>query len=74
MALPLTADDLLPLVAKLPPEEQVRLARLAWRAAHDGTRDADAYRARPVQPDEFSQHEDGGAWESEGWEPGSAPR
>jgi len=44
---PLTADDLLPLVAKLPHDEQVRLAQLALRAARDVTRDAAAYRATP---------------------------
>jgi hypothetical protein len=38
MAQPLTADDLLPLVAKLPHDEQVRLAQFALRAARDATR------------------------------------
>ena len=74
MAQPLTADDLLPLVAKLPHDEQVRLAQLALRAARDGSRDAAAYRAMPVRPDEFSQDEDAGAWDAEGWEIAGAPR
>lgn len=74
MAGALTADDLLPLVAKLPPDEQVRLARLALRAARDPTRDAAAYRATPVNPDEFSQEEEGASWEGEGWEASGAPR
>ena len=74
MAHPLTADDLLPLVAKLPHDEQVRLAQLALRAARDGSRDAASYRAAPVRPDEFSQEEDCGAWDGEGWEVPGAPR
>lgn len=74
MALPLTADDLLPLVAKLPHDEQVRLAQLALRAARDATRDAAAYRRTPVRPDEFSQDDEGASWEAEGWEAIGAPR
>jgi hypothetical protein len=74
MAQPLTADDLLPLVAKLPHDEQVRLAQLALRAARDSTRDAAAYRATPVRPDEFSQDQEGASWEGEGWEAAGAPR
>jgi hypothetical protein len=70
MAQPLTADDLLPLVAKLSHDEQVRLAQLALRAA----RDAAAYRAAPVRPDELSRDEEGASWEGEGWEAAGAPR
>jgi hypothetical protein len=68
MAQRLVADDLLPLVAKLSREEQVRLAQFALRAARDGSRDAATYRANPVRPGEFSQEDDGVAWEGEGWE------
>jgi hypothetical protein len=74
MAQPLTADDLLPLVAKLTHDEQVRLAQLALRAARDATRDAAAYRQTPVRPDEFSQEEEAASWEGEGWEAVGAPR
>lgn len=74
MAQPRTADDLLPLVAKLPRDEHVRLAQLALRAARDGSRDATTYRATPVRPDEFSQKDDAGAWDGEGWEVAGAPR
>jgi hypothetical protein len=74
MVRPLTADDLLPLVAKLPHDEQIRLAQLALRAARDSARDAAAYQAIPVRPDEFSQDEDGAAWDGEGWEVPGAPR
>lgn len=74
MAQPLTADDLLPLVAKLPHDEQVRLAQLALRAARDSKPDAAAYRATPVRPDEFSQDQEGASWEGEGWEAAGTPR
>jgi hypothetical protein len=74
MAQPLTADDLLPLVAKLSRDEQVRLIQLALRAARDATRDAAAYGKTPVRPDEFSQDEEGAAWEGEGWEAGGETR
>ena len=74
MAQPLTADDLLPLVAKLPHDEQLRLAQLALRAARDGTRDAAVYQAKPVRPDEFSQDEEGASWDAEGWEAAGASR
>jgi hypothetical protein len=73
MAQALTADDLLPLVAKLPHDEQVRLAQLALRAAGEAGRDAAAYGATPIRANEFSQDEDGASWEGEGWEdPGAA--
>lgn len=70
----LTADDLLPLITKLSRDEQVRLAQLALRAARDATRDAAAYRAMPVLPDELSQDEEGASWEGEGWEAAGGPR
>ena len=74
MAQPLTADDLLPLVAKLPRNEQVRLAQFALRAARDSTRDSAAYRGMPVRHDELSQDEAGAWWENEGWEAAGAAR
>ena len=74
MAQSLTADDLLPLVAKLPRDEQVRLAQLVLRAARDAKRDAVAYRAAPVQPDEFSSDDESASWEGDGWETASASR
>jgi hypothetical protein len=74
MAQSLTADDLLPLVAKLPHDEQVRLARLVLRAVRDGTPDAAAYQAMPVRPDEFSQEWEGTSWDGDGWEGPGASR
>jgi hypothetical protein len=74
MAEPLTADDLLPLVAKLSHDEQVRLVKLVLQVAHDADRGAAIYQQVPVRPDEFSQDDDGAAWDGEGWETNGAPR
>jgi hypothetical protein len=71
----LTAEDLWPLVLKLPHDEQVRLAKLAFRAAtQSGSLDADAYRSAPPLADEFSSEEDPLSWEADGWEEFDAPR
>jgi len=66
----ITAQDLLPLVLKLPRDERVRLARLALAAAAgNGQADAAAYAKTPVQPDELGNDaEDMLAWDAEGWE------
>lgn len=74
MAQPLTADDLLPLIAKLPRDEQIRLVQLVLRAARAATRDAAAYRAAPVRPDEFSQDNAGASWDGDEWEATDASR
>lgn len=60
----LTAEDLLPLVARLDPRERPRLVRLIEVAAE---RDAAAYLAMPVREDEFGTDEEPLAWEAEGW-------
>jgi hypothetical protein len=65
MPKPLTADDLLPLIAKLSSEERHRLLRLAFRQGHT---DADAYAAEPPTADEFGGDEDALGWDAEGWE------
>jgi hypothetical protein len=65
MAKPLTADDILPLVASLTPQERVRLLRLI--ALPLGA-DAQVYRSVPALRDEFSANEEPLAWEAEGWE------
>jgi hypothetical protein len=63
----LTAEDLWPLVQKLPREEQLRLARRAL--ASRSSTDAEAYQRQPVGDEEFSLGEDDAlAWEAEGWE------
>lgn len=64
MAEPLTADDVLPLIAQLSPQERARLLRLIRAPGAD----ADAYRARPPADDEFSSDEDPLGWDAEGWE------
>jgi len=71
----LTAEDLWPLVQKLPHDEQVRLAKLALMAASRGpSADAEAYRTTPPAPDEFATSDDPLAWEAEGWENVDAKR
>jgi hypothetical protein len=65
MAKPMTADDLLPLIATLAPRERVRLMRLITEQRGD---EAAIYAAVPPQKDEFSADEEPLAWEAEGWE------
>jgi hypothetical protein len=65
---PATARDLWPLVEKLPHDEQVRLARLALRAAALGRSAAAAYRVQPPTNDEFGTDDDPLGWDAEGWE------
>ncbi len=65
MPAPLTADDILPLIAKLSDKERGRLLRLVLRR---GNSDAEGYAARPVRADEFSSDEDPLSWDAEGWE------
>jgi hypothetical protein len=65
MAKTLTADDILPLVASLTPEERVRLLRLI--ALPQGA-DEPVYRSVPPSRDEFSADEEPLAWDAEGWE------
>lgn len=61
----LTADDILPLVASLTPQERVRLLRLI--ASPQGA-DAPVYRSVPPSRDEFSLDDEPLAWDAEGWE------
>lgn len=64
----LTAQDLWPLIQKLPHDEQVRMAKLALAAAAraPGAEDQ-TYREAPPRTDEFSSDEDALAWEAAGW-------
>jgi hypothetical protein len=65
MSAALTAQDLWPLLLKLPHEEQVRLAKLALRAALRGDiQDRHTYQSVPPAAVE----EDPLAWEAEGWD------
>jgi len=64
MSQPLTADDLLPLIAKLSSAERGRLFRLIQKVGND----VEAYRAVPPTQDEFSSEEDMLAWDGDGWE------
>jgi hypothetical protein len=64
------ATDILPLVAKLSPEERLRLAKLALlvRPGQPLPCDSDLYRATPVPDDEFGDASDPLAWEADGWD------
>jgi hypothetical protein len=64
MSQPLTADDLLPLIAKLSSAERRKLFRLIQKAGSD----VEAYRAVPPAEGEFSSDEDTLAWDADGWE------
>jgi hypothetical protein len=61
----LTADDILPLVASLAPQERLRLLRLI---ALSNAADAPLYQSIPPSRDEFSADEDSLAWDADGWE------
>ena len=65
MAKTLTADDILPLVASLTPQERVRLQRLI-ALPHGG--DASVYQSVPTERDEFSADDEPLAWDADGWE------
>ena len=65
MARALTADDILPLVDSLTPEERVRLQQLIARPQGG---DASVYRSVPPSRDEFSADDEPLAWGAEGWE------
>ena len=65
MLKPLTADDIIPLVASLTPQERVRLLRLI--TSPPGA-DAPVYLSVPPARDEFSTDEEPLAWDPEGWE------
>jgi hypothetical protein len=65
MAKNLTADDILPLVASLTPQERIRLLRLI--ASPQGG-DAPVYRSVPPSRHEFSADEEPLAWDADGWE------
>lgn len=64
MSQPLTADDLLPLIAKLSSAERRKLFRLIQKAGND----VEAYRAVPPAQGEFASDEDTLAWDADGWE------
>lgn len=61
----LTADDVLPLVACLPPQERMRLLHLIRSSLGA---DEPYYRSSPPARDEFATDEETLAWDAEGWE------
>lgn len=66
MAKSLTADDILPLLACLTPQERLRLLRLL--SVRPGRDDGDTYGALPPAREEFLSNEEPLAWDAEGWE------
>jgi hypothetical protein len=65
MRSPLTADDLMPLVACLTDSERIRL--LKWITSRRGA-DRLAYSVAPPTEDEFSSEYETLAWDADGWE------
>ena len=61
---PMTAEELLPLVARLSPQERARFLRLVTASSND----PQAYQVSPPKPDEFTTDEDPLAWDADGWE------
>jgi len=62
----LTANDLVPLVACLAPQERIRFLRLiTFRLSSAET--ADAYGMLPPARDEFANDEEPLAWDAGGW-------
>ena len=59
---------------KLSHDEQVRLAKLALRAAASSAADGATYRDTPVGRDEFSTEDDPLARDADGWDDLDAPR
>jgi hypothetical protein len=66
MGKPVTAEDILPLVAGMSPRERGRLLRLI--AASPSVGAAAVYATVPPGADEFSSDEEPLEWEAEGWE------
>ncbi len=66
MAKRMTAEDVLALVAGLPPKERLRLLRLM--ATAPGGDAPTAYAAAPPHRDEFAADGEPLAWDAEGWE------
>jgi hypothetical protein len=64
MPKPLTADEILPLVACLSPQEKARLLRLITAPPSAEA----AYRSTPPAANEFSSDEDPLSWDADGWE------
>ncbi len=74
MIRPITADDLMPLVEKLSPQEQVRLARMAMREAEQVSPDtALGPHEEPLRYADDSLKDDAQSWEGYGWDPVDAP-
>lgn len=62
---PLTANDLLPLIARLDANERKRLLALLLQVDE---RDAALYQMSPAKISEFGSDDDSLAWDAEGWD------
>jgi hypothetical protein len=72
---PLTAQDLWPIVSKLPREEQLQLARRVLAvAAGSPEQDATRYQRAATSANEFSGIEDTLTWDADGWDAVDASR
>lgn len=69
-----TAQELWPLIRRLPREERLRLAKMAIRSAAEDSDDEAVYAEAPTGPEEFSREDEQLAWDAEGWEEFSAAR
>lgn len=69
-AMDVTVEDLLPLIAKLSPEERRRLSRMALLPdpEHAATAEASPYEVVPGGSEEFAVAEDPLSWDAEGWD------
>lgn len=67
MPRPLTADDLLPMIAKLSTEERRRLLHHLVPRPAKGT-DAEMIGAQPARSEELTNDCDALAWDAGGWE------
>jgi hypothetical protein len=59
----LTADDLIPIIAKLSMTERRQLMRLAFGSQ---TNDDELYSSQPVRENEFTSDEDSLSWDADG--------
>lgn len=66
MSARMTAEDILPLIAGLAPDERVRLLGLVEQMSPRD--EASAYAAMPPRLDEFFSDDDALAWDADGWE------
>ena len=71
----LTAQDVWPIIQKLPAAERAQLIAMATAlGSADVASEASRYAVVPVRPGEFENEDSGLAWEAEGWSEFDAAR